>query len=58
MEQARSEYPTDAEIKEMWDALETEDDQEILAVLWRRDQEREEADKAEQVKDRLGVCRA
>ncbi len=53
MEQSRSEYPTGAEMKEMWAALETGDDQEILAVLQKRKLEREKADMAEQAKDRL-----
>lgn len=55
MEQSRSECPTEAEMKEMWAALETGDDQEILAVLQKRKLEREKADKAEQVKDKQEV---
>lgn len=52
MEKLDSEYPTEGQMKEMWEALEIGDDQEILAVLQKRKLEREKADKTEEVKDR------
>ena len=39
-----SEYPTDAQMREMFAALESGDDQAILAVLQKRRKEREEAE--------------
>lgn len=32
----KSNYPTDEQMKEMWEALESRDDQKVLAVLQKR----------------------
>lgn len=42
----KSEYPTEEQIKEMWAALESGDDQKILEVLHKRERERAEADES------------
>lgn len=42
MDQLQEEYPTHDQMKEMWDALESGDDQKLLAVLRKRRLEREE----------------
>ena len=51
MERLGSEYPTDAQMEEIWEALETGDDSAVLEVLHKRQEERRAAkvatDKAE-----------
>ena len=51
MGKLKSEYPTDGQMKEMWEALESGDDRAILAVLHKRQEEassaRNSTDKAE-----------
>ena len=39
MEKLDSEYPTEEQMKEMWEALESGDDRTILAVLQKRHEE-------------------
>ncbi len=39
MEKFDAEYPTEIQVKEMWEALESGDEREILAVLHKRKEE-------------------
>jgi hypothetical protein len=39
MEKLTSEYPTEAQMKEMWEALEEGNDQAILAVFHKRQED-------------------
>ncbi|HTU49830.1 MAG TPA: hypothetical protein VMF56_04505 [Acidobacteriaceae bacterium] len=43
MENLDSEYPTDEQMKEMWEALESGDDNAVLAILKKRKAERKAA---------------
>ncbi|MGC1869671.1 MAG: hypothetical protein WA700_01825 [Acidobacteriaceae bacterium] len=44
MGKLKSEYPTDGQMKEMWEALESGDDRAILAVLHKRQEEMKAAE--------------
>ena len=49
MEKLDSEYPTEGQMKEMWEALESGDDDAIVAVLHKR---KDEVRAVHEVKDR------
>ena len=47
MEKLKSDYPTEEQMKETWDAVESGDHKSLVEILRKRRQEREDAEGAE-----------